>query len=328
MSLQKSIASLSLDLDNKWSYLKTHGDPGWEDFPSYLDLVVPRVSECLTQRKLQITVFVVGQDAVLEKNHAALRTISEGGHEIGNHSFSHEPWLHLYDKERIESEIAATEEQLARIAGQRPVGFRGPGFSFSEATFEVLERRGYLYDASTFPTYLGPLARLYYFSNSKLSGEDRKLRRSLFGSVRNGLRPLKPYRCAKGALLEMPVTTLPILRAPIHLSYIVYLSTFSVALALGYFRAALTLCRLASVSPSILLHPLDFLGKDDSVGLDFFPGMRLRGAEKIRLATEVLKIYSNDFHVVTLKEHALCASQELEARIADECVSNRAIIEK
>ena len=36
------IASLSLDLDNKWSYMKTHGDPGWEGFPSYLDTVVPR----------------------------------------------------------------------------------------------------------------------------------------------------------------------------------------------------------------------------------------------------------------------------------------------
>ena len=41
------IASLSLDLDNKWSYLKTHGDPGWEGFPSYFDTVVPRfLSSC------------------------------------------------------------------------------------------------------------------------------------------------------------------------------------------------------------------------------------------------------------------------------------------
>jgi hypothetical protein len=27
----KPLASLSLDLDNLWSYMKTHGDPGWED---------------------------------------------------------------------------------------------------------------------------------------------------------------------------------------------------------------------------------------------------------------------------------------------------------
>ena len=30
------------------------------------------------------------------KNRAALRAIAAAGHEIGNHSFRHEPWLHLY----------------------------------------------------------------------------------------------------------------------------------------------------------------------------------------------------------------------------------------
>ena len=45
MTKDKPICSLSLDLDNQWSYMKTHGDPGWEDFPSYLDIVVPRACE-------------------------------------------------------------------------------------------------------------------------------------------------------------------------------------------------------------------------------------------------------------------------------------------
>jgi hypothetical protein len=26
----KPLASISLDLDSLWSYMKTHGDPGWE----------------------------------------------------------------------------------------------------------------------------------------------------------------------------------------------------------------------------------------------------------------------------------------------------------
>ena len=64
----KPIASLSLDLDNKWSYMKTHGDAGWESFPSYLDLLVPRVLAFLKERNLKITFFIVGQDAALEKN--------------------------------------------------------------------------------------------------------------------------------------------------------------------------------------------------------------------------------------------------------------------
>ena len=46
-SAGKPAASLSLDLDNQWSYMKTHGDPGWESLPSYLALVVPRVLDFL-----------------------------------------------------------------------------------------------------------------------------------------------------------------------------------------------------------------------------------------------------------------------------------------
>lgn len=32
----RPIASVSLDLDHVWSYLRTHGDPDWEQRPSYL----------------------------------------------------------------------------------------------------------------------------------------------------------------------------------------------------------------------------------------------------------------------------------------------------
>ena len=53
---KKAKASLSLDLDNKWSYLKTHGDPDWESFPSYFDLVIPRFLQFFEERDLKITV--------------------------------------------------------------------------------------------------------------------------------------------------------------------------------------------------------------------------------------------------------------------------------
>src|SRR5256885_5897823 len=99
--MSRSLASLSLDLDNKWSYLKTHGDRGWEEFPSYLDAVVPRFLDVLSKLDLRITVFVVGQDAALIKNRAALASIATAGHEIANHSFHHEPWLHLYSPDEL-----------------------------------------------------------------------------------------------------------------------------------------------------------------------------------------------------------------------------------
>ena len=66
--MAKPIGSISLDLDNKWSYMKTHGDSGWEQFPSFLDLVVPRILDFLQEHSQKITFFVVGQDAAQEKN--------------------------------------------------------------------------------------------------------------------------------------------------------------------------------------------------------------------------------------------------------------------
>ncbi|HEX6898976.1 MAG TPA: polysaccharide deacetylase family protein [Thermoanaerobaculia bacterium] len=302
----KPAASLSLDLDNLWSYLKIHGDPAWESLPSFLDVLVPRVLQFLAERGLRITFFVVGQDAAREENQAILASIAAAGHEIGNHSFHHDSWLHLYSETEIEQELARAEEAIARATGRRPAGFRGPGFSLSEATLRTLVRRGYRYDASTLPTFLGPLARAYYFRTAGLAAEERRRRRALFGTFGDGLRPIRPYRWRLGEerLLEIPVTTLPGLRTPIHLSYVLYLDLLSPALGRLYFAAALRLCRWTGVSPSILLHPLDFLGHDDTDALAFFPAMRRPSSWKLARMDEHLAALTERFAVEPMGEHA------------------------
>jgi hypothetical protein len=311
MSTTRPLASLSLDLDNKWSYLKTHGDPGWQSFPTYLPLVVPRFLNFLQARNLTITVFVVGQDAVLPENRAALRSIADAGHEIGNHSFHHEPWLHLYSEAEAEHELARAEESIQRATGQRPVGFRGPGYSLSPTILRILARRGYQYDASTLPSFIGPLARAYYFMTARLSAAEMRRRKILFGTVRDGLRSVKPYRWQTnaGSLLEIPVTTLPLLKAPMHFSYLLYLSLYSEALALSYFRTALRLCRLTGTSPSLLLHPLDFLGGDDVQDLSFFPAMGMPGGKKVALVAAMIDLLREQFTVVSMARHAQEISQ-------------------
>ena len=311
MTTGKPFASLSLDLDNKWSYLKTHGDPAWQRLPSYLDVVVPRVLDILKARNLTITVFIVGQDAALDKNRGLLRAIAAAGHEIGNHSFHHEPWLHLYSEERTETELVQAEEHIERATGQRPRGFRGPGFSLSPTTLRVLARRGYRYDASTLPTFLGPLARAYYFMSTKLSPEQREQRKVLFGTFAEGLQPLRPYRWRTdgGEILEIPVTTMPIFRIPIHVSYLLYVNALAPRLALPYFRMALGLCRWTGTQPSILLHPLDFLGCEDARDLSFFPAMNLPRERKLELVGQALDVLSDRFAVRTVGEHAEAAAR-------------------
>jgi peptidoglycan-N-acetylglucosamine deacetylase len=316
----KPVASLSLDLDNQWSYMKTHGDAGWESFPTYLDLVVPRCNDLFARHGFTITYFIVGQDAALPENKAALASITAAGHEVGNHSFHHEPWLHLYSDTEIEAEIARAEDAIADATGQRPQGFRGPGFSVSTSVLNTLKRRDYHYDASTFPTFLGPLARAYYFFTSKLSAEEKAKRKQLFGNMREGFRPLKPYswKLESGDLAEIPVTTMPIFRVPFHLSYIIYLACYSPAVARLYFKMSLWMCRLFGVQPSLLLHPLDFIGGDDIEAVKFFPGMSMNAAQKLALVDQLFAEFGRQFRVVKMSEHAALAKQRnLRRRVPD-----------
>lgn len=314
---RQMIANLSLDLDNQWSYMKTHGDEGWQEFPSYLDTVVPYILETLATYQLNITFFVVGRDAELEKNHAALTKIAQAGHEIGNHSYYHEPWLQRYSNEQLEEEFDKAEGAIARFTNQKLIGFRGPGFCLSKEILELLQRRGYQYDGSTFPTFIGPLARAYYFFNASLSSEEQEDRQELFGSIRDGLRRLKPYRweLANGPILEFPVTTIPLLRSPFHMSYLLFLLQYSEWLATTYFYLALSLCKLTRTPPSLLLHPLDFLGGDEIAELRYFPGMKVAGHKKRQFVSKVLKIYSQWFDVVSMGRHAeLLATQKLPTK--------------
>ncbi len=229
--VMKPLGSLSLDLDNEWAYIKTHGDPAWESFPSYLDVVVPRFLDILARLDQRITVFVVGQDAALEKNRAALALLAPAGHEIGNHSFHHEPWLRRYSDAQIEEEIVSAQRRDRRRHGcATRSDSADPASASPRRTLEILAAHGFRYDCSTFPTYIGPLARAYYFMTAKLTPEERERRKELFGTFADGLRPLRTYRWNIGAgrsLVEIPVTTFPLLKMPIHFSYVLYLATLA-----------------------------------------------------------------------------------------------------
>jgi len=307
MSKVKPLASISLDLDNQWSYMKIHGDEGWEKYPSYLDIFVPHVLQVLDDLDLKITFFIVGQDAALEKNHKYLKMIVERGHEIGNHSFHHESWLQTYSREQIEKEIELAEETILNVTGQKTIGFRGPGFSWSNDLLEVLQKRGYIFDASTLPTYIGPLARLYYFWTSGLSKEERKERKELFGTFKDGLRPLKPYHWKLSnnkTLLEIPVTTIPIVKIPFHLSYLLYISSFSMGLMKLYLNFAILMCKITRTRPSFLLHPLDLIGGDQVPELAFFPGMNVQSNKKVEVFKTAIKTLAKHYQLVNMSSHA------------------------
>lgn len=304
--MHKPLASLSLDLDNQWTYMKIHGDQGWDQYPSYLDTFVPHVVDVLNKLDLKITFFVVGRDAALEKNKDYLQELVRNGHELGNHSFNHESWLHTFSREKITEEIALTEEAIEKGTGQLTRGFRGPGFSWSPRLLEVLTERGYHFDASTLPTYIGPLARMYYFRTAQLSKEERETRKELFGTFSDGLRPVKPYLwelSGKETIMEIPVTTIPVIKIPFHFSYLLYLSGLSLRLMDLYLNLAIRLCQLTRTRPSYLLHPLDLIGGDQIPQLKFFPGMDISSERKVEVFNHVMEKLNRHFQLTNMSQH-------------------------
>ena len=307
MKKKKPIANISLDLDNQWSYMKIHGDEGWDKYPSYFDIFIPHILEVLDELDLKITFFIVGKDTETELNRKYLKMITDRGHEVGNHSYHHESWLQTYSYEKVEKEIIDAEEAIFNTTGHRPQGFRGPGFSWSKDLLEVIKKRNYLYDASTLPTWLGPFARMYYFSKSDLPAEEKKARKELFGKFSEGFRSNKPYYHQlkdNKKLLEIPVTTIPILKIPFHLSYLIYLSGISDILMKIYLNIAIIFCKMTSTSPSYLLHPLDLIGGDKIEALAFFPGMNLNSEKKVKVFKYVIKKMQKNYNLVNMSKFA------------------------
>jgi peptidoglycan-N-acetylglucosamine deacetylase len=304
----KPVAGISLDLDNQWSYMKIHGDEGWDKYPSYFDIFVPHILNVLDKLDLKITFFIVGKDTESEENCKYLKMITDRGHEVGNHSYHHESWLQTYSYEKIEKEIKEAEEAIEKATGKRTTGFRGPGFSWSIDLLKVLKSRGYHYDASTLPTYLGPLARMYYFWKSDLTKEEKRARKELFGKFSEGYRKLKPYNWNLGegkTLLEVPVTTMPLFKFPFHLSYLIYLGNISSPLMKLYLNTAIFLCKLTRTPISFLLHPLDLIGGDQLKELAFFPGMNVSSEQKVKVFMNVIETLKKHYKMCNMDDYRI-----------------------
>ncbi|MGB6985063.1 MAG: hypothetical protein WBD74_03705, partial [Candidatus Aquilonibacter sp.] len=163
----------------------------------------------------------------------------------------------------------------------------------------------YLYDASPLSTWIGPLARAYYLRSTNLDASASAERGELFGNFSDGLGPNRRFaaKTPSGALTVVPVTTMPIVRIPIHASYVLYLSAISPRLARQYVRFSLAMCRLTRTEPSILLHPLDFIAGNDAPELRFFPGMQLDGNRKRDTLNDILGSLVQQFNVMRMADY-------------------------
>lgn len=209
----KLLASLSIDLDALEHYHRIHGlpeRPPGED-PVY-GKAVERFGELCARLGVAGTAFCVGRNLAEPAAAAAVRRLAEAGHELGNHTLSHDYALSRRPPAEIAAEIEGGAAAIRAAAGVAPIGFRAPGYTLSPALVGALAAQGYRYDSSTFP------ALPYYLGKAAVMGAlalTRRPSRAILDRPRVLAAPRRPYHpradepYARGdlPLLELPVAT-------------------------------------------------------------------------------------------------------------------------
>ena len=93
----------------------------FDDGPTDAD--ADAVLEALAQRGVVATFYVNGQD--IEKNSDAMQAIIAGGHEIGNHTWSHRS-MAFVSFDTVADEVESTDAAIRAAGYEGPITFRPP----------------------------------------------------------------------------------------------------------------------------------------------------------------------------------------------------------
>jgi hypothetical protein len=207
--MPKQVAVVSVDLDEVPCYAAIFGleaDAG--SAHAIYDHAIDRIARLFESEGVQATFFVIGQDLARPASADKIRMLADQGHEIASHSYSHFYDLTRRDAHVIESEIARAEDEIERVVGERPVGFRAPGYTITDPVFEILRARGYRYDSSVFPS--PPYFALKAAAIRAIAARGRTSH-SIVDDPRVLTAPADPYRVGKpywgrgSGIVELPI---------------------------------------------------------------------------------------------------------------------------
>jgi peptidoglycan/xylan/chitin deacetylase (PgdA/CDA1 family) len=298
------LASVSVDLDEIPNYFEIHGlaRPAAPAAGLVYDVALGRLRSLAEVGRFPLTLFTIGRDLGRREAREGLREAAREGHEIANHSLDHR-----YDLVRLgRAEIARQIEEGARVigeaTGERPVGFRAPGYTITDEVFDVLQELGVAYDASVFPCPAYLAAKAAALGAIAARG---RASRSILDAPTVLLAPTRPYRVGRpywrrgSGLLELPIQVTRGLRLP-------FIGT-SVTL-LGPARARL-LARMCVGEPlvNLELHGIDVLDAAD--GLEALrphqPDVRVPHPRKLDAVLAVVEVLRDaGYGFVTMRDAA------------------------
>jgi peptidoglycan-N-acetylglucosamine deacetylase len=223
--MRGGLAAVSIDLDEIPNYFAIHGLTAPErsgaagaDHAVY-DAALPRIADFAAAHRIPVTLFAIGRDLERAESAAALRSLSDAGHAVENHSYAHRYDLSRLARAEVVDEIARGADVIARAVGRRPAGFRAPGYTVSDVVFDALEELGVAFDSSVFSS------PAYYAAKALVMGAQRARGRgsaAILDTPRVLAAPRRPYRPGRPwfrrggrRFVELPIQVTPWLRLPV-----------------------------------------------------------------------------------------------------------------
>lgn len=301
------IVCINVDVDPLICYYAIHGikTSGISEDPIYLN-GIKRFLELFDKNSIKGTFFITAH-GFTEKNSEILREIVRSGHEIADHSFSHDYQLTRMTKEEIFQEIKKNKDFLEETVGIKCTGFRSPGYNSSADLISVLRSVGYTYDSSLFPSISYYIAKWLLINLKKLSGHGSKSIISSFADAFGRYTPEfidKNVRDTKkeGTFVELPMTTLfPLANIPLIGTSIIAFPAFLLDLMLKISKKRTFI--------NIEAHGIDLCGADESKHFDPLkgkqPDLAFSLERKLERFQNVIDFYKDSgFEFKTLAEVA------------------------
>lgn len=218
------LLSVQVDVDTERDLLGFYGIEYVEEDKENIvyTRALPRFAELFAELHIRATFFVVGRDLVCDASRAVVRGLSSAGHEIANHTQTHPFRFAAMGTQEKRREIQDAGTMIESVTGDRPAGFRAPGYDVDSDVLQTLVELEYLYDSSVMPSAFNVAFKVV----SRLLGSRSAL--TGYGAVGLAVAPTTPYypdftslyrARSKGPLLEIPVSCVPYCRLPFYANF-------------------------------------------------------------------------------------------------------------
>lgn len=156
MSNSPVVHAMTVDVEDYFhvsAFYKVISQGDWDKWPSRVEENTLKLLDLFEQREIKCTFFVLGW--VAERLPELIRKLSEQGHEIASHGYSHQ-LVYTQTPEVFREETKKSKDILEQITQKPILGYRAASYSITRKSLwalDILAELGFEWDSSIFPVH-------------------------------------------------------------------------------------------------------------------------------------------------------------------------------